>query len=108
MARSSRWRVGRAAPSKPTETRRRSQPGKGPVRGAPGGAGGRGAEKDHRDLARLGEADFNVVLYPEIAEPVARWLGKTFRQPMVSTVPIGVGATRDFVREVAADRKSVV
>jgi len=54
------------------------------------------------DLARLGEADFNVVLYPEIAEPVARWLGKTFRQPMVSTVPIGVGATRDFVREVAA------
>ena len=54
------------------------------------------------DLARLGEADFNVVLYPEIAEPAARWLGKTFHQPCVSTVPIGVGATRDFVRQVAA------
>ncbi|MQX34954.1 ferredoxin:protochlorophyllide reductase (ATP-dependent) subunit B [Roseospira navarrensis] len=53
------------------------------------------------DLARLGEADFNVVLYPEIADTTARWLEKAFRQPRTSTVPIGVGATRDFVREVA-------
>ncbi|HJK96616.1 MAG TPA: ferredoxin:protochlorophyllide reductase (ATP-dependent) subunit B [Polyangiaceae bacterium LLY-WYZ-14_1] len=53
------------------------------------------------DIARLGEADFNVVLYPEIAETAARWLGKHFGQPTVSTVPIGVGATRDFIREVA-------
>jgi len=54
------------------------------------------------DLARLGEADFNVVLYPEIAETTARWLERSFGQPMVKTVPIGVGATRDFVTEVAA------
>jgi len=54
------------------------------------------------DLARLGEADFNVVLYPEVATPAAEWLKRTFHQPMVTTVPIGVGATIDFVREVAA------
>jgi light-independent protochlorophyllide reductase subunit B len=54
------------------------------------------------DLARLGDADFNVVLYPEIAHTAAAWLERTFRQPSAKTVPIGVGATRDFVREVAA------
>jgi light-independent protochlorophyllide reductase subunit B len=53
------------------------------------------------DVARLGDADFNVVLYPELANPAAAWLEKTFRQPAVRTVPIGVGATRDFVAEVA-------
>ncbi len=54
------------------------------------------------DLARLGDADFNVVLYPEIAGPAAKWLERTFGQPATKTVPIGVGATRDFIREVAA------
>lgn len=54
------------------------------------------------DIARLGEADFNVVLYPEIAGQAARWLERTFGQPWTKTVPIGVGATRDFVAEVAA------
>ncbi len=54
------------------------------------------------DLARLGEADFNVVLYPEIAATAAKWLERTFGQPATKTVPIGVGATRDFVSEVAA------
>ena len=53
------------------------------------------------DIARLGEADFNVVLYPEIAGTAARWLERTFKQPSVTTVPIGVGATLDFIREVA-------
>jgi light-independent protochlorophyllide reductase subunit B len=53
------------------------------------------------DLARLGAADFNVVLYPEIAGPAAQWLGRTFGQPATRTVPIGVGATREFVAEVA-------
>lgn len=53
------------------------------------------------DIARLGEADFNVVLYPEIGEAAARWLEKTFGQKRTTVVPIGVGATRDFVREVA-------
>ncbi len=53
------------------------------------------------DLARLGEADFNVVMYPEIAATTARWLERSFSQPYTRTVPIGVGATRDFVEEVA-------
>jgi len=52
------------------------------------------------DIARLPEADFNVVLYPEIARPAAEWLAKTYGQPMVTTVPIGSGATRDFIAEV--------
>jgi len=59
-------------------------------------------EATPNDLARLGEADFNVVLYPEIAATTAKWLERTFRQPMTKTVPIGVGATRDFIAEVAA------
>jgi light-independent protochlorophyllide reductase subunit B len=54
------------------------------------------------DIARLGEADFNVVMYPEIALQAATWLKRTFGQPMVTTVPIGVGATRTFISEVAA------
>lgn len=54
-----------------------------------------------RDLARLGDADFNVVMYPEIADSVARWLGKTFAQPMLAA-PLGVNGTRTFCREVAA------
>ncbi|MEO0035491.1 MAG: light-independent protochlorophyllide reductase,B subunit [Pseudomonadota bacterium] len=54
------------------------------------------------DLARLGEADFNVVLYPEVALPAAEWLKRSFGQPFVATVPLGVGATLDFIREVAA------
>jgi light-independent protochlorophyllide reductase subunit B len=54
------------------------------------------------DLATLGEADFNVALYPEIATPAAQWLERTFRQPCVKTVPIGVVATKAFISEVAA------
>ncbi len=53
------------------------------------------------DLARIYEADFNVVLYPEIADTTARWLKRVFKQPHTTIVPIGVGATRDFIREVA-------
>ncbi len=53
------------------------------------------------DLARLGDADFNVVLYPEIAGPTVRFLEKAFDQPATKTVPIGVSATRDFIAEVA-------
>jgi light-independent protochlorophyllide reductase subunit B len=53
------------------------------------------------NIARLGEADFNVVLYPEIAGQAASWLARTFGQAAVKTVPIGVAATREFVAEVA-------
>lgn len=54
------------------------------------------------DLARLGDADFNVVLYPEIALSAAQWLERTFKQPYISVVPIGVSATREFIAAVAA------
>jgi light-independent protochlorophyllide reductase subunit B len=54
------------------------------------------------DLARLGEADFNICLYPEIAAQACSWLERTFRQKTVKTVPIGVNATREFVAEVCA------
>jgi light-independent protochlorophyllide reductase subunit B len=53
------------------------------------------------DLARLPDADFNVVLYPEVAGLAASWLERNLGQKAVRTVPIGVGATRDFVAEVA-------
>ena len=53
------------------------------------------------DLARLADADFNVVLYPEIASLAAKWLERTFSQPWTKVVPIGVAATREFVAEVA-------
>jgi light-independent protochlorophyllide reductase subunit B len=53
------------------------------------------------DLRRLPDADFNVVLYPEIAGVAAAWLEKTYGQPQVKTVPIGLGATKDFIHEVA-------
>jgi len=53
------------------------------------------------DIARIGEADFNIVLYPEIADEAARWLERTFGQPAVRSVPIGVGATRAFIADVA-------
>ena len=54
------------------------------------------------DIKRMGAAHFNVLMYPETAETAARWMEKTFDQPFTKTVPIGVGATRDFVAEVAA------
>lgn len=52
------------------------------------------------DLQFLPAADFNVVLYPEIAEAAARHLEKEFGQPYTRAIPIGVGATQDFVAEV--------
>jgi light-independent protochlorophyllide reductase subunit B len=54
------------------------------------------------DLTRLGDADFNVVMYPEVALQAANWLARNFGQAVVKTVPIGVGATREFIAEVAA------
>ncbi|MCC7278589.1 MAG: ferredoxin:protochlorophyllide reductase (ATP-dependent) subunit B [Chromatiaceae bacterium] len=53
-----------------------------------------------RDLLRIPEADFNICLYPEVAETTCAWLERFFGQPWVRTVPIGVGATRDFLAEV--------
>jgi light-independent protochlorophyllide reductase subunit B len=54
------------------------------------------------DIARLGDADFNVVLYPEVASTAAQWLTRNLGMPATKTIPIGVGATREFIAEVAA------
>ena len=53
------------------------------------------------DIARMGAAHFNVLMYPEAAETAARWMERELDQPYTKVVPIGVGATRDFVAEVA-------
>ncbi len=53
------------------------------------------------DLTRLADADFNVVLYPEVAAQAAAWLARQFGQPSTTTIPIGVAATRAFIDEVA-------
>ncbi len=52
------------------------------------------------DIARLPAAEFNVMLYPEIAEPACRWLEREYGQKFTRTIPVGVGATRDFVDEI--------
>jgi light-independent protochlorophyllide reductase subunit B len=54
------------------------------------------------DIRRLGEADFNVVMYGDVAGLAAGWLERTYGTPTVRTVPIGVGATNDFVAAVCA------
>ena len=54
------------------------------------------------DIRTVGAADFNILLYPEIGDTTVRWLEKTFGQKTVRTVPIGHGATREFIAEVAA------
>ncbi|MEM0900112.1 MAG: ferredoxin:protochlorophyllide reductase (ATP-dependent) subunit B [Pseudomonadota bacterium] len=53
------------------------------------------------EMMSIPNADFNVVLYPEIAGVAASWLRRNFKMPSTKTVPIGVGATEDFIREVA-------
>jgi light-independent protochlorophyllide reductase subunit B len=59
-----------------------------------------GASPD--DLRRLPDADFNIVLYPEIAGVAAAWLERVHGQRAVRTLPIGVGATKEFIGETAA------
>ena len=54
------------------------------------------------DIARMGQAHFNVLLYPETGETAARHLERACGQPYTKTVPIGVGATREFLKEVSA------
>jgi light-independent protochlorophyllide reductase subunit B len=52
------------------------------------------------DLARLPHADFNIVLYPEIAGVAADWLKRNHGQPSVTLPPIGAMATRAFIAAV--------
>ena len=59
------------------------------------------AGADPAAIGRIADADFNVVLYPEIADSAARWLERQYGQKRTTVVPIGIGATREFVQEVA-------
>ncbi|MCX5949824.1 MAG: ferredoxin:protochlorophyllide reductase (ATP-dependent) subunit B [Cyanobacteria bacterium] len=52
------------------------------------------------DLMRLPDADANVCLYAEVAGTVCSWLERSFGMATVKTVPIGIGATRDFLKEI--------
>jgi light-independent protochlorophyllide reductase subunit B len=52
------------------------------------------------DLLRIPSADANICLYPEVAAPVCSWLERSFGQPAVKTVPIGITATTAFLAEV--------
>ena len=54
------------------------------------------------DIAQMGKAHFNVLLYPETGETAARYCEKEFDQPYTKTGPIGAGATHDFITEVRA------
>ncbi len=53
------------------------------------------------DIRRLPDADFNVDLYPEVARTTVNWMQRVFGIPHTKVVPMGLGATRDFIREVA-------
>ena len=52
------------------------------------------------DLMRLPDADANVCLYAEVAGTVCSWLERSFGMATVKTVPIGIGATSDFLKEI--------
>ena len=54
------------------------------------------------DIAQMGKAHFNVLLYPETGETAARHCEKEFDQPYTKIVPIGAGATLDFINEIRA------
>lgn len=52
------------------------------------------------DLNRIPTADANICLYTEVAGVACGWLERQFGMPTVKTVPIGIGATIAFLREL--------
>ena len=50
---------------------------------------------------KTAKAHFNVMLYPEVAETACRYLEKEFNQPYTKTIPIGIGATKEFIKEIS-------
>ena len=52
------------------------------------------------DLQRIPDADANLCLAPEVAAPVCSWLERSFGMASIKTVPIGIGATVAFLREL--------
>lgn len=57
------------------------------------------------DLGRLGNADCNIVLYPEVAGQAASWLQRTFGQPQIKTTPIGALGTKAFIEALVETLK---
>ncbi len=53
------------------------------------------------DLLRIPDADANINLAPEVGDLTCDWLRRQFKQPTINAVPLGWGATRDFIAEVA-------
>ena len=54
-----------------------------------------------KDIELISQAHFNVLMYPETGEMACRYLERTYSQPFTKTVPIGVGAISDFVKEIS-------
>ena len=54
-----------------------------------------------KDIELISQAHFNVLMYPETGEMACRYLERTYSQPFTKTVPIGIGAISDFVKEVS-------
>jgi light-independent protochlorophyllide reductase subunit B len=52
------------------------------------------------DLRRIPSADANVNLYPEVAGTLCSWLERQFGMACTCTVPIGIGATVAFLRQL--------
>jgi len=52
------------------------------------------------DIRRLHEADFNIVLYPEVGASAAQWMARHFGQPSTKIIPIGFNGTQNFIKEV--------
>ena len=52
------------------------------------------------DIAHLGRAHFNVLMYPETGETACRHMERTLGLPFTKAIPIGVSATNEFVDEV--------
>jgi len=52
------------------------------------------------DLQRIPSADANVNLYPEVAGTLCSWLERQFGMACTSIVPIGIGATVAFLRQL--------
>ncbi len=53
------------------------------------------------DIQRIPLADANVCLYPEVGQTACEWLRRECGQPYIDIVPIGVGATREFIEAIA-------
>jgi light-independent protochlorophyllide reductase subunit B len=56
---------------------------------------------DPQAIATLGQADFNVLMYPELGLQAAQWLQKNCNQAFTKEIPIGLKGTLRFIDEVA-------